>query len=173
MRPLPLISPRAETSLAPCVIASPFLKSRLGTALLEAFQFRGARDRNDPWLLREQPRERERLSEASATSLMCSGRLSRPACFSVGGSNLNPNFVAITTCPRNVEGFAYELFVRERTVGFGGIEEGDASFDRRANQRDHLLLVRRRTVPKAHSHTAQPNSRDFQLAFPQFALLRC
>src|ERR1041384_2628231 len=36
-----------------------------------------------------------RWSEASATSLMCVGRLSRPACFPF--SILNPNFVAIAT----------------------------------------------------------------------------
>ena len=39
-----------------------------------------------------------RLSDASATSLMCSGRLSRPACFPF--SILNPNLVAITTRSR-------------------------------------------------------------------------
>src|SRR3984893_12687904 len=41
-----------------------------------------------------------RLSEASATSLMCTGRLSSPACLPVCGSILNPNLVAITTCSR-------------------------------------------------------------------------
>src|SRR5437762_2182625 len=41
-----------------------------------------------------------RLSEASATSLMRSGRLSRPACLPVFGSSLNPNLVASTTCSR-------------------------------------------------------------------------
>src|SRR2546426_1922603 len=39
------------------------------------------------------------LSEPSATCLMCSGRLSMPICSPVGPS-LNPNLVAITTCPR-------------------------------------------------------------------------
>src|SRR5438270_1334392 len=38
-----------------------------------------------------------RRREASATSLMCSGRLSSPACLPVLGSSLNPNLVAITT----------------------------------------------------------------------------
>ena len=36
-----------------------------------------------------------RFSDASATSLMCAGRLSRPLC--LPSSNLNPNLVAITT----------------------------------------------------------------------------
>src|SRR6476660_2534441 len=46
-----------------------------------------------------------RLSEASATCLMCPGRLSSPVCLPGSGlpvsdSNLKPNFVAITTCSR-------------------------------------------------------------------------
>src|SRR2546430_2366133 len=40
-----------------------------------------------------------RFSEASATSLICSGRLTRPVCSPLGPI-LNPNFVAITTCSR-------------------------------------------------------------------------
>ena len=32
------------------------------------------------------------------------------------------------------EGFAHEFFVRERPVGFGGVEECDAAFDGRPNQ---------------------------------------
>ena len=32
------------------------------------------------------------------------------------------------------EGFAHEFFVRERTVDFSGVEEGDAAFDGRPNQ---------------------------------------
>src|SRR5215210_8118438 len=43
-----------------------------------------------------------RLSEPSATSLMCSGRLSTPAhADPPGGSSANPNFVAITTRSRS------------------------------------------------------------------------
>src|SRR6266478_3556297 len=42
-----------------------------------------------------------RLSDASATCLICSGRLSSPACLPVSESNLKPNFVAITTRSRN------------------------------------------------------------------------
>jgi hypothetical protein len=41
-----------------------------------------------------------RISEDSHTSRMCSGRLSRPACFFVSESILKPNFVAITTWSR-------------------------------------------------------------------------
>ncbi len=38
-----------------------------------------------------------------------------------------------------------ELFVRERTVGLGGIEECDPAVDGDPKERDHLLLVRGRT----------------------------
>src|SRR5439155_21649535 len=40
------------------------------------------------------------------------------------------------------ERFAYELFIGERAIGFCRVEERHAAFDGRANQRDHLLLVR-------------------------------
>src|SRR2546430_4843907 len=69
------------------------------------------------------------------------------------------------------ERFAHKFFVRERSVNFSGIEERDAKFNRLAKQRDHLLLIFRRTVPKAHSHTAQPDGRDFQATLSKFALL--
>ena len=48
--------------------------------------------------------------------------------------------------------FAHKFFVCERSVGFSGVEEGDAAFDSLPNQGDHFLLVRRRTIAKAHSH---------------------
>src|SRR5260370_427753 len=44
-----------------------------------------------------------RLSEASATCLMCSGRLFRPRCWPVFGSISKPNLVAITTWLLNGE----------------------------------------------------------------------
>src|ERR1035441_7120732 len=87
-----------------------------------------------------------RLSEVSATRLMWSGRLSRPTQPGApSGRSLNPNFVAVTTCPRN-----------------GSPEK-----------RGHLLLVFGRTVRKAHSHAAEPESRNFQAALSKFALLHC
>ena len=55
-------------------------------------------------------------------------------------SNVNPNLVAITTRSRNGrQGFADQLFVDVRAVGFGGVEERHASLDGRPNQGDHLL----------------------------------
>jgi hypothetical protein len=69
------------------------------------------------------------------------------------------------------EGFAHKFFVRERAVDFGGVEEGDAAIDGRPKECDHLLLVCRRAVRKAHSHAAEPDRRDFQVAFSEFAFL--
>ena len=69
------------------------------------------------------------------------------------------------------EGFAHEFFVGERAVDFGGVEERDAAFDGGAKKSGHLLLVFGRAVGKAHSHAAEPDGRDFQIAFSKFALL--
>ena len=101
---------------------------------------------------------------------MCSGRLSRPTCLpaiepeaELGGDH--------HLAAERSERFAHELFVRERAVDFGGVEERDAAFDGRADQRDHLLLVRGRAVAEAHAHAAEAEGRDFQVAASQFALL--
>src|ERR1700737_482586 len=76
-----------------------------------------------------------------------------------------------TCVPLNPEMPATNTFVS--AVDFGGIEECDAAFHGRPDDRDHLLLFSGRTVAKAHSHAAQPDSRDFQIAFSKFALLHC
>src|SRR5439155_1568620 len=67
--------------------------------------------------------------------------------------------------------FANELFVGVRTVDFGRIEECDAAFNGRADERDHRLLVGRDTVALAHPHAAEPEGRDFQTTRSQFAFL--
>src|SRR5881628_3640869 len=46
------------------------------------------------------------------------------------------------------EAFAHEFLVRERAINFGGIEKCDAAFHSCPKQRDHLLLIFRRAVPK-------------------------
>src|SRR5207244_9509246 len=66
---------------------------------------------------------------------------------------------------------ANQLFVGVRTVNLGGIEERDATFDSRADERDHRLLVRRETVALAHPHAAEPERRAFEIALSKFALL--
>src|SRR5271157_1058886 len=68
---------------------------------------------------------------------------------------------------------AHEFFVRERAVDFGRVEERDAAVHCGMEKIGHLLLIFGRTVGKAHAHAAEPESRNFQIAFAKFALLHC
>src|SRR6266498_2544848 len=74
-------------------------------------------------------------------------------------------------CAQGRQRLAHELFVGVGTVDFGGIEECDAAFDGRADERDHRLLVRRDTVALAHPHAAEPQRRNFQAPLSLFSLL--
>ena len=85
----------------------------------------------------------------------------------------NPNFVAITTCRGRRQRLADELLVRERTVDLGGVEERDAALDRRPDQGDRLLLVHGRAVAEAHSHAAQAEGRDLQVALSSLRFCIC
>ena len=114
------------------------------------------------------------MSEPSATSLMCSGRLFRPRLAAIVALEFEPELGGDHhLLAERSEGFAHEFFVRVRAVDLGGVEERDAAFDGRPEQRDHLLLVLGRTVAEAHAHAAQAEGRDFQVAFSEFALLHC
>jgi hypothetical protein len=62
------------------------------------------------------------------------------------------------------EGFADELFIRERPVGLGRVEERDPALEGRADERDHLLPVCSRAVTEAHAHAAEPDGRDPQIS---------
>jgi hypothetical protein len=53
------------------------------------------------------------------------------------------------------EAFSTELFIRERTVCLGGVEERDPAIEARPDQLDHLLLVPGRAVAVAHPHAAK------------------
>jgi hypothetical protein len=53
------------------------------------------------------------------------------------------------------QGLADKLFVRERAVHLGGVEEGDAEVDGGANEGDAVLLADGRTVRVAKPHAAQ------------------
>ncbi|MNJ65227.1 hypothetical protein D3C77_612250 [compost metagenome] len=53
------------------------------------------------------------------------------------------------------QGFAHHLFVQVRAVNLGGIEERDASVNRRSDQRNGFLCVSRRAVAMAQSHATQ------------------
>src|SRR3989440_7580143 len=67
--------------------------------------------------------------------------------------------------------FAHQFFIGERTVTLGGVEKGNAAFDCRPDQCDHLLLVGNRAFIMAHSHATEPKGRDFQVIVSKCALL--
>ena len=71
------------------------------------------------------------------------------------------------------QGFADQIFVGERAVCFGRVEERDAAFNGQPTERDHLLFVSGRTVPETHGHTAKSKGRHFQIAVAESALLHC
>jgi hypothetical protein len=52
------------------------------------------------------------------------------------------------------EGFPDQLFVRKWAVGLGGIEERDALFNRRLDERDSMLLIDCRTITDAQAHAS-------------------
>src|SRR6266571_6673259 len=73
--------------------------------------------------------------------------------------------------PERGQGFADELLVAERPVGFGGVEEGDATLDGGPDDGDSLAPVGRRSIAIVQSHAAVPDLRDLESAAPQRALL--
>jgi hypothetical protein len=106
-----------------------------------------------------------RLSEASATARICSGRLSRPSCGPPWRVGREAEFGGDhDLAAQRRQRFADQFFIVERAVDFGGIEEGDAAFDRRAHQGDHGLAVGRLAVGVRHAHAAQAEGRDFQVS---------
>ena len=115
---------------------------------------------------------RSRFSEASATSLICSGRLLRPASGSpcrieveaeLGGDH---DLVA-----EGRERLADQVLVGERPVDFGGVEEGYAALDRRADQRDRSPRVVRGAIGEAQAHAAEADRRNLEAALSKLALL--
>ena len=104
-----------------------------------------------------------RLSDASATCLICSGLLLSPPRRCPSGAISKPNFVAITTRSRcGAERLAYEFFVREWPISFRCIEECHAAFDGCSDQIDRLLLFDGRTVAIAQPHATKAECRDYQ-----------
>src|SRR5438270_13086831 len=69
------------------------------------------------------------------------------------------------------EGLAHQLFVGERTVYFGGVEERDPAVEGRADQGDPGLLFDGRAVPVAQAHAAEPEGRHFEVALTEFTLV--
>src|SRR5271157_1372005 len=92
----------------------------------------------------------------------------------IGATKIEPEFGGDHYLPaEGSEGFADEFFVQERAVDFCGVKECDAAFNGSTEKRGHLLLVFGRAVGKTHSHAAEPQSRNFEIAFSKFALLHC
>jgi len=68
-----------------------------------------------------------------------------------------------------LECFSDEFFVGERSVDFGGIEEGDSPRYGCAKERNHLLFVFWRTIRPTHTHAAEANGGNFEIAVAQRA----
>ena len=66
---------------------------------------------------------------------------------------------------------AHDLFVGERSISFGRVEEGHPAFDGRADQLDRLLPVRGRTVAKVKAHAAEAERRDFETIFAECSFI--
>jgi hypothetical protein len=73
--------------------------------------------------------------------------------------------------PEGRQRFAYQFLVRKRTVDLSGVEEGDAAFYCFTDQRYHFIPVGGGAAMVTHSHAAEPDSRNFQVAVSKFALL--
>src|SRR4030095_6301705 len=73
--------------------------------------------------------------------------------------------------PKGGQCFAHQFLVLERTVDLGGVEEGDAALHCFTDQRYHSIPVRGGAAMVTHSHAAEPDSRNFQVAVSKFALL--
>ena len=96
-----------------------------------------------------------RFSDASQTSRMCSGRLSRPACLLCLGIDVEAEFGGDHhPVAHRLQRLADHLLIGEGAIDLGGVEEGDAALYRRAYQRDALLLTHRSCVAEVESHAA-------------------
>lgn len=61
-----------------------------------------------------------------------------------------------------LQGLAEQLFIAERSVGLGGVEQVHATFVGGADQFDHVLLVGGRAVDLSHVHAAKTECGHFQ-----------
>ena len=85
---------------------------------------------------------------------------------------LKPNFVAITTCfaeRRNC--FADKFLIGKRAVDLRRIEESDATFKRRPDQRNRLLLISGGSV--AESSVPCSRARSLKLLARSFLMRVC
>src|SRR5215208_7427941 len=104
------------------------------------------------WSVRSRPRE------LSTARRMLSGWLDTPPPSTPFSGNAKPNLVAILTWfSDGFEGFADDLFVGERAVHLGGVEEGDALVYGVPDQGDRVLTRRAAGVAvcAGEAHAAQ------------------
>jgi hypothetical protein len=66
---------------------------------------------------------------------------------------------------------AHDLFVDAGPVGFGGVEEGDASIMGCADEPDRLAAIGRGAVALAQTHAAEADRRHFKIVVAKRALL--
>jgi len=106
---------------------------------------------------------------------MLSGRLFRALHLPPSlGFGAHPNFVAMTTSPRNgAEGFTDKFFVQQGAIDLSGIEECDAPLHGGVQKGNHLVFVLWRPVGPTHSHAAKSDGRYFQIPNSKFAGLHC
>src|SRR5688500_1087396 len=57
---------------------------------------------------------------------------------------------------------AHQLFVGERPIHFGRVEQGHTALDRGAYQRDHLGAILGRTIAVTHAHAAEAQGGYFE-----------
>jgi hypothetical protein len=69
------------------------------------------------------------------------------------------------------KGFTEQIFVGERSIGLGRVEEGHAMIKSRADQFDRFIFVHRGTKSEAHAHATETDGGDFQIAFSKVAFL--
>ncbi len=67
--------------------------------------------------------------------------------------------------------FANEFFIHIRAVNFSGVEKRNAEFDRLADERNAFLFANGLTEAETHTHAAEADGGDFQVAFTKFAFL--
>src|SRR5215469_2743503 len=65
--------------------------------------------------------------------------------------------------------FKLDLFIQQRAIDLGGIEERDAPLHGGVQESDHLPFILWRPVGPAHSHAAKSDGGYFQIPNSKFA----
>ncbi len=71
------------------------------------------------------------------------------------------------------QGLTHKLLVGEGAIDLGGVEEGDAALDGRADQGDGGTPVHGRPVAEVQPHAAKADGRDLEAAVSEQSLLHC